>query len=383
MSVLTQESIPLVDLRAQFAALRSEVMAAIEEVATRASFIKGPYVATFEREFADFSQAPFCVGVANGTEALFLALKALGVSPGDEIITVPNTFTATAEAIVHAGAIPRFVDVEPGDHLIDPAAVEAAIGPRTAGIIPVHLFGQPAQMERLQAIAARHSLFLLEDAAQAHGASEGGRPVGTLGQLTTFSFYPGKNLGAYGDAGAVITHDEQLDRKVRMLADHGRLDKYLHEMVGYGCRLDALQAAVLSVKLRYLPEWNARRRELARRYDELLAAVPAVQPLETRPDAVAAYYVYVVEVEARDRDSLQQWLGERGIATGIYYPIPLHLQPAYAHLGYQAGDFPVAEAKAERILSLPLYPELTSDQQDRVVQAIRDYVSSYGHPSSF
>ena len=376
MSVVAGESVPLVDVKAQFAELRADIMAAIEQLAAEGSFIKGPYVEAFEREFATYCEAPFCVGVANGTEALFLALKALGVGPGDEVITVPNSFAATAEAIEHTGAHPRFVDVDREHHLMDPRALGPAIGPRTVGILPVHLFGQPAPMEAIQEIANRHGLFIVEDAAQAHGASDVGGPVGSFGRLTCFSFYPGKNLGAFGDAGAVITHDQQLAKTVGMLADHGRSGKYEHEIVGYGSRLDALQAAILSVKLRYLEEWTARRRELAQRYDALLSAMPEIHPVPTRAGTHSAHHLYAVEVDLGGRDALRRRLSEHGIATGIHYPIPLHLQPAFAHLGHRVGDYPVAEAKAQRLVSLPLYPELRFEQQDRVVGAIHDYVST-------
>jgi dTDP-4-amino-4,6-dideoxygalactose transaminase len=369
-----QARIPLVDLQAQYVGLREQMQAVFEEVASKASFIKGPYVAAFERSFAEFCGMPHSVGVANGTEALFLALKAVGLKPGDEVITVPNTFTATAEAIEHAGGRVRFVDVDPADHLLAPATLEAAIGPNTAGILPVHLFGQPADMPAIQAIAERHGLFVVEDAAQAHGATLDGQPVGSFSQVACYSFYPGKNLGAYGDAGAVTTRDAVLDRVMRSLGDHGRTSKYEHDSVGFGMRLDALQAAILSIKLRSLPEWTRQRQALAARYDQLLADVPGVEPVRQRPGAASVYHLYVIEVDPADRDPLIAWLDERGISTGIHYPIPLHLQEAYRHLGYRAGDFPVAEEKARRILSLPIYPELTAEQQDRIVETIRGYV---------
>jgi dTDP-4-amino-4,6-dideoxygalactose transaminase len=374
MSSATGSRIPLVDLGAQYETIRDEILPAVEGVMRRSAFIHGPYVAAFEGEMAAFCHARHCIGSANGTEAIFVALKALGVQPGDEVITAANTFTATAEAIEWTGARPVLVDVDPADHLIDPSAVEAAVTSRTVGIVPVHLFGQPARMPELHRIARRHGLFLVEDAAQAHGASEGGRPVGTSAQAATYSFYPGKNLGAYGDAGCVTTNDAALERRIRLISDHGRVGKYEHAVVGYGSRLDGLQAAILSVKLRHLPDWTARRRAAAARYDALLSEIPGVVSVRPRADAVAVYHLYVIEVDAAHRDPLRAWLDQRGIDTGIHYPIPLHLQGAYEHLDLAEGAYPVAEAKAKRMVSLPIYPELSEGQQDRIVGEIRAYL---------
>jgi dTDP-4-amino-4,6-dideoxygalactose transaminase len=374
MNAVTGLRIPLVDLGAQYVTIREEILPAVEAVMRRSAFIHGPFVAAFEREMAAFCRARHCIGAANGTEAIFVALKALGVKPGDEVITAANTFTATAEAIEWTGARPVLADVDPADHLIDPAAVEAAVTSRTVGIVPVHLFGQPARMPELKQIAEKHGLFIVEDAAQAHGASEGGRPVGTFSQAATYSFYPGKNLGAYGDAGAVTTNDAALEQQIRLISDHGRVGKYEHAVVGYGSRLDGLQAAILSVKLRHLSEWTWRRRELAARYDALLAEVPGVTSVRPRPDTVAVYHLYVIEVDPAHRDRLREWLDQRGIDTGIHYPIPLHLQGAYEHLDLAEGAFPVAEAKAKQMISLPIYPELTDQQQDEIVGAIRGYL---------
>ncbi|MGE3270203.1 MAG: DegT/DnrJ/EryC1/StrS family aminotransferase, partial [Chloroflexota bacterium] len=360
----------------QYQTIRSEIMAAIEAVVGRSAFIHGPFVTAFEAEFARFTGAEHCIGSANGTEAIFVALKALGVKPGDEVITVANTFTATAEAIEWTGARPRLVEIDPRDHLMDPAAVAAAVNTRTVGIVPVHLFGQPARMAELHQIAARHGLFLVEDAAQAHGASEGGRPVGTYSKAATYSFYPGKNLGAYGDAGAVTTHDAELAQQIRLISDHGRVGKYEHAVVGYGSRLDGLQAAVLSVKLRHLRQWTEARRRLAARYDRLLADVPGIVAVQARPDAYAVYHLYVIEVAAERRDPLREYLDQRGVDTGIHYPIPLHLQPAYAHLDYAEGAFPIAEAKAKQIISLPIFPELSDQQQDYIVHSVREFLAA-------
>ena len=376
MTMPTSSRIPLVDLGAQFDAIREEILQAVEQVMRRSAFIHGPYVKAFEQEMAAFCHAQQCIGSANGTEAIFVTLKALGVKPGDEVITVANTFTATAEAIEWTGARPVLVDADPSDHLIDPAAVAAAVTSRTVGIVPVHLFGQVARMPELREIADRHGLFVVEDAAQAHGASEGGRPVGTLGRAATYSFYPGKNLGAYGDAGAVTTDDAELAAQIRLISDHGRMGHYKHAVVGYGSRLDGLQAAILSVKLRHLTDWTAARRRIAARYDGLLADLDDVTSVRPRADTVAVYHLYVVEVAPEHRDPLRSWLDQHGIDSGIHYPIPLHMQPAYEHLDLAEGTFPVAEAKAKRIISLPIYPELTDAQQDRIVATVRDYFKS-------
>lgn len=377
MNVATGSRIPLVDLGAQYETIRAEILPAVEDVMRRSAFIHGPFVAAFERELAGFCNAAHCIGSANGTEAIFVALKALGVKPGDEVITAANTFTATAEAIEWTGARPVLVDVDPADHLIDPAAVEAAVTSRTVGIVPVHLFGQPARMPEIHQVAQRHGLFIVEDAAQAHGATEGGRPVGTYAHAATYSFYPGKNLGAYGDAGAVTTNDAALEHQIRLISDHGRVGKYEHAVVGYGSRLDGMQAAILSVKLRHLPAWTRRRREIAARYDALLAEIPGVTSVRPRADALAVYHLYVIEVDPAHRDPLRAWLDERGIDTGIHYPIPLHLQAAYEHLDLAEGAFPVAEAKAKRMISLPIYAELSEAQQDRIVEAIRGYMAQH------
>jgi dTDP-4-amino-4,6-dideoxygalactose transaminase len=373
MTIARGTRIPLVDLDAQYQTIRAEVLPALEAVMGQSAYIHGPFVAAFEREMASFAHAAHCVGSANGTEAIFVALKALGVKPGDEVITVANTFTATAEAIEWTGARPVLVDVDPADHLIDPDAVEVAVTPRTVGIVPVHLFGQAARMPELRQIADRHGLFIVEDAAQAHGASEGGRPVGTLGQAATYSFYPGKNLGAYGDAGAVTTDDAALAQQIRLISDHGRVGRYEHAVVGYGSRLDGMQAAVLSVKLRHLAEWTAQRRRIAARYDALLADLPGLTSVRPRPDTVAVYHLYVIEVAPEHRDPLRAWLDRHDIDTGIHYPIPLHRQPAYEHLDLAEGTFPVAEAKAKQMISLPIYPELTDAQQDHIVATVRAY----------
>ncbi len=368
---MTNPTIPLVDLQAQYAAIGHEVDAAIGRVLRSARFILGPEVQAFEEAFAAFCGARFCVGVASGTAALELTLRALGIGPGDQVITVAHTFIATAEAISATGAQPVFVDVDPRTYTMDPAQAEAAITPQTRAILPVHIYGHPADMTALQAIARRHGLPLVEDAAQAHAAEWQGRRVGSLGTAACFSFFPGKNLGAYGDAGGVTTDDSALAQQIALLRNHGRHEKYVHQIPGFGERLDALQAAVLRTKLAHLDRWTSHRRRLAARYTELLADLELVLP-HVAPGARPAWHLYVVRTPRRDE--LLAHLRSQGIAAGIHYPIPVHLQPAYRELGYRPGDLPVTEAVAETCLSLPLYPEMTQAQQDRVVEAIRSFL---------
>jgi dTDP-4-amino-4,6-dideoxygalactose transaminase len=362
--------VPLVDLAAQYAAIRPEIDQAIQAVLDATDFIMGPAVKRFEAAFATYCGAAHCVGVASGTAALELVLRAVGVGPGDEVITVAHTFIATAEAITAVGARPVFVDIDPCTCNMDPARVAAAITSATRAIMPVHIYGQPADMDAIRAVASVHGLTVIEDAAQAHGATWNGVAAGALGAAACFSFYPGKNLGAYGDAGAVVTNDAAIAEQVRLLRNHGRRAKYLHEIKGYGERLDTLQAAVLTAKLPYLPAWTAARRRLAARYDELLADLPVERPVVS-PAADPVWHLYVLR--CGQRDALLEHLNRAGIGAGVHYPVPLHLQPAYADLGYQPGDLPVTEFVAATCLSLPIYPEMTDAQQERVVAEIRHF----------
>lgn len=365
-------NIPLVDLKAQYRAIQPEVDGAVQRVLDKASFILGPEVNSFEAAFADYCDAAGCVGVASGTAALQLALMACGVGPGDEVITASHTFIATAEAIAWAGARPVLVDIDPETYTLDPDRVAAAVTDRTRAVVPVHLYGYPADMVALAEIAERHGLWLIEDAAQAHGAEIDGRRVGGLGHLGCFSFYPGKNLGAYGDAGAVTGNDAALLDRVRSLRNHGRSRaKYEHEEIGFGERLDALQAAVLAAKLPHLEDWTNARRAHAARYGELLAGAPVRLPCAAATSR-HVYHLYVVQV--RDRDGLLQHLKAEGIQAGIHYPVPLHRQPALAALGYGELKLPNTEAAAAAIVSLPMYPELTDEQLVRVATAVREYV---------
>jgi dTDP-4-amino-4,6-dideoxygalactose transaminase len=361
--------VPLVDLKAQYAGIKREIDDAIQRVLSHTSFIMGREVEVFERSFADYVGVPGAVGVGSGTAALHLALRACGVGPGDEVITSAHTFIAAAEAISHAGARPVFVDIDPRTFTIDPARVEEAITPHTRAIVPVHLYGQPADMEPLMEIAKRRELWMIEDAAQAHGAEYLGRRCGGIGHLACFSFYPGKNLGAYGDAGAVTGNDAALLDRVRKWRDHGRKDKYEHDEIGFGERLDALQAAILGAKLPHLEAWTEARRGHAASYNRLLAGAGVTTPYES-PKGRHVYHLYVIRV--RDRDRVLQQLRQRGIGAGIHYPIPLHRQPAYMKLGYQGVSLPHTERAAAEILSLPMYPELSPEQLTHVAEAVRE-----------
>lgn len=371
--------VPLVDLATQYQAIEGEIQDAIAKVLRSSDFILGQEVSLFEEEFAAYCEVGYAVGVDSGTSALELALRAFQVGPGDEVITAANTFIASALAISHVGATPVLVDVDPLTQTLDVYQLERAITARTRAVIPVHLFGHPADLDPILETARRHKLVVIEDACQAHGARYKGKPVGSFGHAAGFSFYPGKNLGAYGDAGAVVTNDPQVARLLKMLRNYGQKEKYHHLMRGYNRRLDTVQAAVLRVKLKYLDSWNAARRRNAELYRSWLGDAFAITPNETSC-AEAVLHLYVIRV--RNRDALRTYLSERGIGVGIHYPIPIHLQPAYSDCGYKRGDFPVTEALADQILSLPMYPELTPEMIEFVVRNIRTFHAEQGLSAS-
>ena len=365
--------VPFLDLNAHHAPLREEFERAISEVIDSGAFAGGPFVEKFEKEFAAFCHCRQAVGLGSGTEALWLSLLACGVGAGDEVITVPNTFMATAEAITYCAARPVFVDVDERTYTMDPAGLEKALTSKTKAIIPVHLFGQSADMDPILAFARKHGLFVIEDAAQAHGADYKGKRVGTLGDAGCFSFYPGKNLGAFGEAGAVITNDSELAEKIRVLRDHGQVRKYRHNMIGWNCRMDGIQAAVLSVKLRRLENANLLRRAHAQEYSRAFAGVEEIIAPVEADYARHVYHVYAVRVQ--DRDQVMFTLKEKGIQCAVHYPVPVHLQRAYRELGYAAGDLPTSEQTALEFISLPMFPELTKEQIGIVALALREAVT--------
>ena len=362
--------IPFLDLKAQYASIREEIDSAVLKVLASGSYVLGEEVAAFEREFASFSSAPIGIALNSGTSALHLALLAAGVGPDDEVITTPFTFVATVAAIGYSGARPVLVDIDPQTYTIDPALIERAITPRTKAIIPVHLYGQCADMDPILEIASRHGIAVIEDAAQAHGAEYKGRRAGSMGAIVCFSFYPGKNLGAYGEGGLCTTGDEELARTMRMLRDWGAEKKYAHVLKGYNYRMEALQGAILRVKLRRLEAWTNARIAHAARYDAALD--PAVSPPKTMPDARHVFHVYAIR--CRDRAAMQSALAAKDIQSGIHYPIPVHLLPAWSDLGHKRGDFPHSEAAADAVLSLPMFPELRDEQIDEVVAAVNEAV---------
>jgi dTDP-4-amino-4,6-dideoxygalactose transaminase len=365
--------VPFLDLKTQYKQIEHEVLPMITVAMADGAFIGGEQVSCFEEEFAKFCDSRYCVGVNSGTDALRFALMAIGVGPGDEVITVPNTFIATTEAISQAGAKPVFVDVYPDTCNMDVSKIEEKISKNTKAIIPVHLYGQPADMDQVLKIAQENGIGVIEDACQAHGANYKNKTAGSMGAVGCFSFYPGKNLGAFGEGGAIVTQDDAIAQKIRMIRDHGQRKKYFHDLEGYNGRLDAIQAGVLRIKLKRLNEWNKLRRQNAAYYTELLSEVPSVTlPVEAE-FARSVYHLYVILVD--DRDGLQNHLNSKGVASGLHYPLPLHLQKAYDHLGYKKGDFPVAENIADRLLSLPMFPELTREQIEYVVESIKEYTN--------
>lgn len=378
--------IPFVDLRAQYDSIRGEIQEAINRTIEESAFIMGKPVSDFEQQFAAYCGAPHAVACSSGTTAIHLALMGFEIGAGDAVVTVPNTFIATAEGISHAGALPIFVDVDEDSSNLSPARlaefleiecrpdastgrpVHAQSGKVVRAVLVVHLYGRPADMDPIRQIAARHRLLVIEDAAQAHGACYRGQTVGMLGDAACFSFFPGKNLGAYGDAGAVVTKHAAAFERMRLLVNHGRLDKYEHLVEGYNYRMDAIQGRILSVKLKHLPDWTRRRQENAARYDRLLAGWDGVTP--SRTDGIEpVFHLYVVR--SAKRDALMKRLSEAGIASGVHYPLPLHLQKAYARLGYKRGAFPMTERLAGEVLSLPMYPELSASQIEQVVRVVR------------
>ena len=362
--------VPFLDLKAHHAPLLDKFEGAIREVIQSSAFAGGPFVERFEEEFAAYCDSRYAVGVGNGTDALWLALLALGIGAGDEVITVPNTFMATAEAIPYCNARPVFVDVDEHTFTMNPAGLKKALTAKTKAIIPVHLFGQPADMDPILEFARTHRLFVIEDAAQAHGAEYKGRKAGTMGDAGCFSFYPGKNLGAFGEAGAVVTDNADLQKRIQVLRDHGQARKYHHTMVGWNCRMDGIQAAVLSIKLRHLEAGNLLRRGHALQYNQAFAGNDEVATPFEASYARHVYHIYPVRV--RERDEVRRRLEGQGIGCAVHYPIPIHLQEAYRNLGYTEGTFPIAERLANEFLSLPMFPELTKEQIEYVARAVTE-----------
>lgn len=369
--------VPFLNLRAQHDPLRGELLEAFEQVLNESAFAGGPFVSKFEAEFAPFCDAKYCIGVGNGTDALWLALLALGVGPGDEVITVSATFIATAEAISYCGARPVFVDIDDATYTMNPAAIERAITPRTKAIIPVHLYGQMADMDPIMEIAGRHGLFVVEDACQAHGAEYKGRKAGSIGVAGCFSFYPGKNLGALGEAGAIVTSDAALAEAMRVLRDHGQKTKYYHSRIGWNARMDGIQAAALRVKLPRLAKGNARRRVHAKLYTHLLSGFPGIITPCVADYGQPVFHLYAIRVHERDR--VASAMNARGISCGIHYPVPVHLQEAYAGLAYARGSLPVTEQWASEVLSLPMFPELAPEQISFVVEELKSAVQQRSH----
>jgi dTDP-4-amino-4,6-dideoxygalactose transaminase len=360
-------SVPFLNLKAQHQPLKAEILAAVSEVLDSAAFAGGPYVAKFEEEFAKYCTTKYAIGVGNGTDALWFALLALGVGPGDEVITVANTFIATAEAISYCGAKPVFVDIDEETYNMNPALLEKAITPRTKAIIPVHLYGQMADMDPIMGIARKHKLAVVEDASQAHGAEYKGKRAGTIGDVGCFSFYPGKNLGACGEGGACVTNSDALRARIAMLREHGQAKKYYHSVIGWNGRLDGIQGAILSIKLKHIERWTEARRTHAKAYNEAFANVHGVLTPKEASYARHVYHLYVLRV--KNRDQILKNLADKGINCAIHYPLPLHLQEAYRGLGLGPGSFPVAERVAEEIISAPMFPELSSNDIEQVVGA--------------
>ncbi|MBW8001945.1 MAG: DegT/DnrJ/EryC1/StrS family aminotransferase [Planctomycetes bacterium] len=366
--------VPYLDLKVQYESLRDEIADSLQQVLDNTAFAGGPFVEKFEKEFAAFCQSKFALGVGNGTDALWASLTALGIGQGNEVITTPNTFIATTEAILLSGAKIVFVDIDEVTYNIDPALIESAITERTKAIIPVHLYGQPADMDPIMEIAKKHGLFVIEDACQAHGARYKGRRAGTIGDIGCFSFYPGKNLGAYGEAGGIVTDNPQLVETIKMFRDHGQRKKYHHSIFGWNGRMDGFQGAVLSVKLKYLDHWNENRRKNAELYNNFLGDVEGIITPAQAEYAEHVYHIYTIRV--KNRDKLMASLGEKNISCGIHYPIPLHLQDAYRDMGHSKGSFSVAEKCSEQVISLPMYPELSEEQIEKVSREVKAFIGN-------
>lgn len=367
--------VPFLDLKAQNRSIWSELQAALAPVMSEAQFILGPAVESFEKRFAEYVGVKHCVGLNNGTSALQMALLACDVGPGDEVITTPHTWISTSWAISYVGATPVYVDIDPGTYTITADQVERAITPRTRAILPVHLYGQAADLRPLCDLAGRHGLALIEDAAQAHGAIYSGRRVGSLGRVGCFSFYPGKNLGAFGEAGGIVTDDDAIARRIRCLRDHAQDGRHNHVEIGFNTRMEGIQGAVLEVKLKHLDRWNAARARLARRYLELLADCPGIElPQVPRPEA-HVWHLFVVLARGIEREQLRRALAEQGIQTGVHYPTPVPFQPAYTHLGYVPGEFPVAEDVMQHCVSLPIFPEMSDEQLEHTARTLRSLVA--------
>jgi len=369
-----QARVPFLDLDAHHAPLRAQFDQAIAAVIDSGAFAGGRFVEQFEKEFATFCGTQHAIGVGSGTEALWLSLLACGIGPGDEVITVPNTFMATAEAITYTGARPVFVDVDERTYTMDPALLEKALTSRTRALIPVHLFGQVSDMDPILSFGREHGLYVIEDAAQAHGAEYKGHEAGSMGDVGCFSFYPGKNLGAFGEAGAVVTNDDKLQEKIRILRDHGQVQKYHHAMVGWNCRMDGIQAAVLQVKLQRLDHGNQRRRGHARQYDQGFRGIEEVVTPFEAGYGKHVYHLYPIRV--KERDELMRRLEKQGIGCGIHYPIPVHLQKAYQELGYARGAFPISERTSTEFISLPMFPELSGTQIELVIDAVKESLAA-------
>ena len=365
-------NIPFVDLKSQYESIKDEINGAISTVISQTAFVGGSHLKSFEEAFAKYCNVKHCIGVGNGTDAIFIALKTLGIGKGDEVITAANSFIATSEAITMTGAKVVFVDINPKTYNIDTKRIEEKVTRKTRAIIPVHLYGQPADMEPILDIAQKHNLKIIEDAAQAHGAVYKDRRIGSFGEMACFSFYPGKNLGAYGDGGAIVTNNEELDKKARMFANHGRSAKYNHEIEGINSRLDGLQAAILEVKLKHLPKWTEMRRKNADCYNKYLAGAGLITPSEIQ-NVIAVYHLYVVRIKKELRQRLQVHLQSGGISTGIHYPIALPNLKAYSYLNHSETEFPEATKASHEILSLPMFPELEEKQIKYIAAAIKEF----------